>query len=642
MILWASIEIKSDTLCYDIKNKCIEAKGHVKVDYKGKVLLCDQLHYDQKTHKMNISGQIQIDDENKNQLVAQKIYSDLEFKEAIAEHFEILIQDSFFFRCKRGVKKNAEYIFEKSYFTACEVRNPLWSIDAKKIVYDEKKDRVYHYDGFLKIKNTRVFPIPYFSHVGPNSKRGKGFLPPFINPVSRDLGFIIGLSYYYPFSHKNDATVTPYYVSEYGLGVGGEYRHNFDRGHFQMQSSFLKRLRNKEEFVESKNWHAYIEFEKKSKNHLIDAQFKRASDPDYLKKFWFLHDKGILYHDPLISNANYSCLWQDGYLNTSMSLIQNRNEKNPKYITPSVDFEWNKYNCRFNTKFFYLDQKGGFSLNRLEWSKTFLVKGMLMFTKTGCNFIFSKDKKNEVLPTGTMGVSYPLIHKDWKVISEPILIVNASKPFEENYDEIFLKPFEESLNSSLFYHKHNVFFDKKLSMIFGFREKFIEQGINVFVGGVKSNDEKIKGMLELSMDVCDHFSLYASTVRDKEETSFFEGGMEIKSRYIGVQIGTAHIKNLTQYNLDLNIYLTSKWALRFGYIGNLKFSNESKFLQYASVYYENECCVFEVGFSLDKMIRSFRSKKEDHLDYKILLQISPKFSREKRGYQRYLPGIPLI
>ena len=249
MILWAlaqttqiphRIHLTSDTVCYDLKNKTIEATGHVKVTYGTRVLKCHKVIFDEKTNRISVCGKSVIEEPGKDRFEGEYIETDFELKNALAHHLSILIQDVLFFKCQKGIRSLNQFSFYETYFTACHIKNPLWSINADKIIYDEKKNRIYHYNALIKLGNVKLLTIPYFSHVGPKEPRGQGVLPFFIDPISGDLGSIIGVPYYIPFSQHNDITITGYGASSYGVGLQSEYRHNIYKGQFRADGSFFK------------------------------------------------------------------------------------------------------------------------------------------------------------------------------------------------------------------------------------------------------------------------------------------------------------------------------------------------------------------------------------------------------------------
>jgi len=647
MILWAAVHLTSDTLCYDLKKRSIEAIGHVTIKYKDKTLHCDKLIFDKTTKQIHIEGKATVE-EQKDRYEAYNLQTDLELKTAIADHLNILIDDVLFFKCRRGERNKEEFTFHETYFTTCNTLHPLWGLDVEKIIFNEKENRVYHYNAFIRIHKTRVIPIPYLSHLGPKSKRGRGLLPLFFDPLSGDLGAVLGVPYYIPFSDTNDATITPYGIWSYGLGGHAEYRQNIHKGHFNAEGSTFKRLRHSDE-LESYYWHANIDLEKKFDTHLMNARLNRASTTDYLKKFWFLHNKGLIYHEPLISSANYTYLAKDGYLNTGLFWIQNRNDKNPRALAPIIEYEFSKKFFRFHTKNFYLEKKGAFSLTKFELYKTGTFQGAFLTAKGGVNCMISNTKEQrqeEFLPFGTFGISYPLLNKSTYIITEPVIIVNLAKPYKQNYDDVFVKPLSHFVDASLFQFQRNTIADKMYHAIFGIRERLIKEKTTLFLGTVKTaDDEHMRHFGELTVDPTDQLSLYGHVEHYKNEIPFFETGAEFKASKFNLHGSIAHIKEkeYTQYTLDSMIHLNHRWSLRFGYLGNLKINegNEHKFLWYATVHYENECLRFELGGSLDRIMTPLRKHANllhPALEYRILLQIIPKFAKEKQAFRRYLPS----
>ena len=73
-------------------------------------------------------------------------------------------------------------IFNKSIFTLCGYRKsedkekcPPWTIQATKMMHDNKKKTIYYDNALIKIYNIPIFYIPKLAHPDPTVDRRSGF-----------------------------------------------------------------------------------------------------------------------------------------------------------------------------------------------------------------------------------------------------------------------------------------------------------------------------------------------------------------------------------------------------------------------------------------------------------------------------------
>ena len=125
-------------------------------------------------------------------------------------------------------KKSKE--FSKSVFTLCDYRKkdkcPPWSIQASKMLHDNKKKTIYYDNAIIKVYDVPIFYIPKLSHPDPTVERRSGFLPPTISD-SKNLGSGVSLPYFFDMGRDKNFTLTNrLYVSENPLFLG-EYHQVF-------------------------------------------------------------------------------------------------------------------------------------------------------------------------------------------------------------------------------------------------------------------------------------------------------------------------------------------------------------------------------------------------------------------------------
>jgi LPS-assembly protein len=71
---------------------------------------------------------------------------------------------------------------KKVFLLLCDYRKndkcPPWSIQASKMLHDNKKKTIYYDNAVIKIYDIPIFYFPKLSHPDPTVDRRSGFLPP--------------------------------------------------------------------------------------------------------------------------------------------------------------------------------------------------------------------------------------------------------------------------------------------------------------------------------------------------------------------------------------------------------------------------------------------------------------------------------
>lgn len=237
----------ADQLDYDSQNKVVTAHGKVEVFHQGRVLLADQIQYDQTRNKIHATGSVSLMEPNGDVIFAENLEITDDFKNGIIENVRLLMSDDSRMAAASatridGTRKELNY----AVFSPCELcatddgtKEPLWQLRAAKVIHDEEsKDIIYH-DAVMDFWGLPVFYTPYLSHTSPEVERRTGFLTPSIKQ-STQLGFTVGVPYYYSASPSEDITVEPRYMAEEGFLLANHYRRRFDTGEMDIQTSWAE------------------------------------------------------------------------------------------------------------------------------------------------------------------------------------------------------------------------------------------------------------------------------------------------------------------------------------------------------------------------------------------------------------------
>ena len=145
---------------------------------------------------------------------------------------------------------NDQSIFNKSIFTLCGYRKsedkekcPPWTIQASKMMHDNKKKTIYYDNALIKIYNIPIFYIPKLAHPDPTVDRRSGFLPATLSDT-KNLGSGVKIPFFLALNEDKDFTFTnKLYVDENPLFMG-EYRQAFQNSNLIVDMGYTKGYKN--------------------------------------------------------------------------------------------------------------------------------------------------------------------------------------------------------------------------------------------------------------------------------------------------------------------------------------------------------------------------------------------------------------
>ncbi len=238
-----SVLLQADEAVYDTDKSIVTAKGHVEIDYGGRILMADAVSYDQKTDQVTADGHVSLLDEKGNVAFANHVVLTDRMRNGALEGFGALIGKN-----GRLVAANArrtqDRFTEATHiaYTPCKIcnqpgrRTPVWQIKAYRIVHDEEKHKLTFTDATIAMFGVPLFYTPYLTEPDPTVRYASGLLTPDIGHSS-SIGYFLRLPYYFSISPSQDATVEPLITSNGGAVLLGEYRRRFKDGGMWLQGS---------------------------------------------------------------------------------------------------------------------------------------------------------------------------------------------------------------------------------------------------------------------------------------------------------------------------------------------------------------------------------------------------------------------
>ena len=187
--------------------------------------------------------------------------------------------------------KDGVTTFNKGVFTSCKINNNCtpWSIQAKKIQYDENKKQINYENALVKIYDVPVFYFPKFFHPGPSVKRQSGLLTPSLNN-SQTLGSSIQIPYYIAISEDKDFTFTPTIFDKNIYKFQNEYRQKNKYSSFIADFSFTDGYQSIKSKDKNSITHLFAKYDTKLNfdnfaDSNLNISIQKVSNDTYLKVF---------------------------------------------------------------------------------------------------------------------------------------------------------------------------------------------------------------------------------------------------------------------------------------------------------------------------------------------------------------------
>ena len=235
--------LQADNAVYDDKGKAVTAKGHVEIDYDGRILFADSVTYNQNTDVVTADGHVSLLDKTGNVAFAEHLVLTDKMRDGVIQGFGAWLGGSARMVAASAQRKEGRYtIAHHVAYTPCKICNkpgervPTWQIRAAKVEHDQEKHRLKFHDATLDAFGVPVFYTPYLTEPDPSVHFASGFLLPDIGSSSAN-GYYVTLPYYWSMSKSRDATIEPMFTSRGGQVVLSEYRQRWNEGGMWLQGS---------------------------------------------------------------------------------------------------------------------------------------------------------------------------------------------------------------------------------------------------------------------------------------------------------------------------------------------------------------------------------------------------------------------
>lgn len=238
------VALIADELQYDSQTGTVTAAGNVEVYYGQRTLTADRIVYNDETGRIQATGDLVLRDPTGTTVFADAADLDADLRDGLVQGARSFLDQNTRMAAVEARRVDDRYnTLAKAVYSPCEVCSdnptPLWRIRARRVIHDEQEKVIHYENAWFDVFGVPIGWLPYFQHPDPSVKRASGLLfPQFLR--SSIFGFGIKQPYFFVIDESSDATLTPFFMTDAGLILEGEYRRAFDSGSLEAYGSITQ------------------------------------------------------------------------------------------------------------------------------------------------------------------------------------------------------------------------------------------------------------------------------------------------------------------------------------------------------------------------------------------------------------------
>ncbi|MDE0191373.1 MAG: LPS-assembly protein LptD [Gammaproteobacteria bacterium] len=272
----------------------VVADGNVEVRQGNRRLRAGSATRDETASKVRASGGVRFDEPGLSVRGAEASL-DLDSPRASVQDAEFVLTElQLRGRAARIARRGEVVELDTATVTSCPPGDARWQVRAQSIRLDAATETATSRHARLQLGGVPVFYAPYL-RFPVSDRRSSGFLVPDVYE-GRD-GIDVSVPYYVNLAPNYDATLTPRWIAERGLGVEGEVRHRSRWTDTELDAAFLPGDRDYDGefartdagkvpgFSPSDRWFLDIDHRGRLGNFVTAVDVAAASDNDYFRDF---------------------------------------------------------------------------------------------------------------------------------------------------------------------------------------------------------------------------------------------------------------------------------------------------------------------------------------------------------------------
>ncbi|HTT19453.1 MAG TPA: LPS assembly protein LptD [Candidatus Sulfotelmatobacter sp.] len=233
-------DAESATICADNQEKIgnvYKLQGHAEIRYRTYVLRADELTYNSDTGEATADGHFRIDG-GPNDDHIRASHGTYNVTAETGRFYDVTATTGLKFTGSRTILTSTapfafmgkvvektspdHYVVYDGHITTCELPNPKWKFQARRVVVDAGGNASIYHSEFL-LHGFPIFYFPYATHPVAREARHSGFLVPTAGRSSSK-GNVVGDSFYWAINRSMDGTIGGEYFSKRGSSQRGEFR----------------------------------------------------------------------------------------------------------------------------------------------------------------------------------------------------------------------------------------------------------------------------------------------------------------------------------------------------------------------------------------------------------------------------------
>lgn len=234
------VTFAADTLAYDSNGEIVTASGNVRMARRGDRLRADKVTWNQKTGAVRAEGNVAVINSGNDTVYGDSVDLTDSLKDGVVENLLLVLNDGGRLAAVHGVRKDGITTLNRAAYTPCAVvdsdgcpKDPIWKIDAVKVIHNPTKHRISYVDARLSLFGAPVLWLPALSHPdGSGTGGSSGLLLPDAQ-YNHTNGLELQLPYYLQFAPNRDLTITPHLYSKVAPALEGQYRMLGHKGAWQ-------------------------------------------------------------------------------------------------------------------------------------------------------------------------------------------------------------------------------------------------------------------------------------------------------------------------------------------------------------------------------------------------------------------------
>lgn len=213
-------------------------------------------------------------------------------------------------------KGQARTYMKNATYTTCPMGSNAWNLKAGDVYLNHETAIGEAEDVVLRIGGLPVFYTPYINFPL-NDERKSGFLVPSIGS-SGDTGFDVMTPYYWNIAPNMDATLTPRYMADRGLMLGGQFRYLFESSEGEIEASYLNSDDQKDQgsdpnpyYQQDRTLFSWQNDTRFNSNWRANVDYNYVSDSNYFEDFGGSLNLSSRTHLNRLAQTTYSAdFWQ--------------------------------------------------------------------------------------------------------------------------------------------------------------------------------------------------------------------------------------------------------------------------------------------------------------------------------------------